>query len=211
MTISEYARRGVRMDSDVELEQLAMNYKHRVGFFARKIARSYLMGERWHDELESAGYWGLAKALSNRRPEASEREFSAYVSQRIAGAVLDEARSCMTRSVQREIVATPMAEVESGDPTHGAWISQAHDPADSPEDAIHAGRALDQIEDALGGLDDDQRRWLRLYMEGSSLREIADEEGLALGTLRVRFQKATRTLRGRTPQLRQLLRGVEAS
>ena len=58
------------MDSDDEqLEQLARDYEHRVGFFARKVARSYVLGERWQDELESAGYWGLAKALKNRRTQ----------------------------------------------------------------------------------------------------------------------------------------------
>jgi RNA polymerase sigma factor (sigma-70 family) len=197
---------------DAEAEQLAHNYKHRVGFFARKVARSYLMGERWSDELESAGYWGLAKALSNRRPGASEREFSAYVSQRINGAVLDEARSCMTRSVQREVIATPMLDASDGDEHAGSggWIAGlATDPADSPEEATSSGRVLGAIEDALRELGPDQRRWLVRYMHGSSLREIADEEGVALGTMRVRFQKAARALRGKTPHLRHLLREVE--
>jgi RNA polymerase sigma factor (sigma-70 family) len=202
------------MDSnDEQLEQLARDYKHRVGFFARKVARSYVLGERWRDELESAGYWGLAKALKNRRPEASERELSAYVSQRIVGAVIDEARACMTRSVHREVLSAP--EVDGGrgedEMAGGPWYGRlVTDPADSPEEVISAGRALDEIERALGGLRDDQRRWLLQYMEGCSLREIADDEGIALGTLRVRFQKATRTLRGRTPHLRRLLREVEA-
>lgn len=201
------------MEMDAEAEQLAQNYKHRVGFFARKISRSYLMGERWIDELESAGFWGLAKALSNRRPEASEREFSAYVSQRIAGAVLDEARSCMTRSVQREVIAAPMMDSSDADEMGGApgWIARlATNPADSPEEAMSSGRMLDEIDQALDRLTVDQRRWLVLYMHGASLREIADEEGVALGTMRVRFQKAARVLRGKTPHLRRLLRDVEA-
>lgn len=200
------------MEMDAEAEQLAHDYKHRVGFFARKVSRSYLMGERWIDELESAGYWGLAKALSNRRPEASRREFSAYVSQRIAGAVLDEARSCMTRSVQREVVAAPMLDANDGDEHNGAagWIARlATDPADSPEETTSSGRAQGEIEEALDRLGGDQRRWLVQYMHGSSLREIAEEEGVALGTMRVRFQKAVRILRGKTPHLRRLLREVE--
>jgi RNA polymerase sigma factor (sigma-70 family) len=177
-------------------ERLAQQYSHRVGFFARKVARMYLLGGRWEDELVSAGYWGLAKALENRRPDASSCELSAYVSQRIVGAVIDEARSCLSRAQNEEV---PTVTDRSDDLE--AW----EDPAPSPEQAVSDRAVRRQVEEVLSHLDAGQRLMLLAYMDGVSIHEMADREGVAVGTMRTRFEKAARLVRGRAPHIRRVL------
>lgn len=177
-------------------EQLAQQYAHRVGFFASKVARMFSLGNRWEDELVSAGYWGLAKALDNRRPDASRRELSAYVSQRIVGAVIDEARSCLNRA-EREAGA-PAAELASDLESWG-------DPVRSPEQAVVERSLWEQIDRALSVLDADQRQMVRSYLLGTSLREMADRQGIPEGTMRARFERTARLLRGRAPHIRRAL------
>jgi RNA polymerase sigma factor (sigma-70 family) len=195
------------MDADAEqLEALARVYEHRVGFFARKIAREYLIGTRWNDELMSAGYWGLAVALRRRRPDASERELSAYVSTRIAGAVIDAARVCITRSRRCELMPSPLADVapaEGESPGGARFAGMPGDGSDNPEARASARRIQQVIETALERLEPGQRRMVCSYMRGASLREIADADGVPLGTLRVRFEKAIRLLRAMLPELRR--------
>jgi RNA polymerase sigma factor (sigma-70 family) len=178
-------------------EQLAEQYSHRVGFFAQKVARMFLMGNRFEDELVSAGYWGLAKALDNRRPDASDRELSAYVSQRIIGAVIDEARCCLHR-----------ADKESG--SAGAELtgdleSWEH-PGPSPEQAAVDRSLRHQIDGALSVLDDEQRLMVRAYLEGVSIIDMAERQNVPVGTMRARFERATRLLRGRAPHIRRVLK-----
>ena len=177
-------------------EQLAQHYEHRVSFFAHRVARMYLLGNRWEDELVSAGYWGLAKALDSRRPDASSRELSAYVSQRIRGAVIEEARSCLNRAGKE--VDSPVAEVFED-------LESWEHPAPSPEQEVSDRSVSQQIEEALSLLGTDQRLMLRAYMEGVSISDMAAREGIAVGTMRTRFDKATRLLRGRAPHIRRML------
>ncbi len=54
-------------------------------------------------------------------------------------------------------------------------------------------------------LDSDQRRLVRAYMEGDSIKEIALAEGIPIGTLRVRFRKSARLLRAKAPEMRRML------
>jgi RNA polymerase sigma factor (sigma-70 family) len=181
-------------------ERLAQHYAHRVNFFAHKVAKMFLLGTRWEDELVSAGYWGLAKALDNRRPEASGHELSAYVSQRIMGAVIDEARSCLTRA-DREAASPPSELVGS--------LESWEDPGPSPEQATFDRAVREQIDGALSVLDADQRLMVRAFAEGTSILDLAHREGVPVGTMRARFDKAARLLRGRAPHIRHLL--VEAA
>lgn len=178
-------------------EQLAQHYAHRVRFFAHKVARMYLLGTHWQDELVSAGYYGLAKALDKRRPDASSRELSAYVSQRIFGAVIDEARSCLNR-----------AEEEGASPLDGfpEGLESWRDPAPNPEQDVVDRSVWEQVEEALSLLDAEQRLMLCTYMEGVSIIDMADREGIPVGTMRTRFDKAVRLLRGRAPHIRRVLR-----
>jgi RNA polymerase sigma factor (sigma-70 family) len=178
-------------------EQLAQQYAHRVNFFAHKVARMFLLGSRWQDELVSAGYWGLARALDNRRPDASDRELSAYVSQRIMGAVIDEARSCLNRADKE--VASPLAGVPG---SFDGW----EDPRPSPEQAVVERSVWQQIDGALSALDAEQRRMVRTYLDGTSIIDMADREGIPLGTMRARFGKAAQQLRGRAPHIRRVLK-----
>jgi RNA polymerase sigma factor (sigma-70 family) len=195
------------MDADEEqMEALARAYQHRVGFFARKISRDYLIGTRWNDELMSAGYWGLAVALRRRRPDASERELSAYVSTRIAGAVIDAARACITRSRRWEVASSPLldfAPVEGENRRGERFAGMPADFAGDPEERSTARRAQQEIEAALERLEPGQQRLVRSYMRGASLRDIADADGVPLSTLRVRFEKATRLLRSMLRGLRR--------
>jgi RNA polymerase sigma factor (sigma-70 family) len=182
-------------------EELAQQYAHRVSFFAHRVARMFLLGSRWEDDLVSAGYWGLAKALANRRPDASRHEFSAYVSQRIVGAVIDEARSCLSRAGKE--AASPVAEFPGG-------LDSWEDPRPSPEQAVVGRSVWQQIDGALSFLDTEQRLMLRSYLEGASIIDMAEREGIPVGTMRVRFDKAARLLRGRAPHIRRVLRGADS-
>jgi RNA polymerase sigma factor (sigma-70 family) len=198
--------KAVAAPSAVDLEGLARDYEHRVLFFAHKVARSYMMGSRWIDDLVSAGYLGLAKALSNLRPGASEHELSAYVSQRIAGAVIDEARACITRNAAREVVTAPFVDADDDELGGGSWIADAPaEDSETPESAALLRSLRDRIERALAVLDADERRLLRAYMDGQSVKEIAEEEGVPLGTMRVRFRKLTRRVRAHAPDMRRML------
>ena len=192
--------------AEEQLEALARTYQHRVGFFARKIAREYLIGTRWNDELMSAGYWGLAVALHRRRPDASERELSAYVSTRIAGAVIDAARACITRSKRCELVPSPLvdfAPIEGESPGGQRFAGMPADFAGNPEERTTARQIQQEIEAALERLEPGQQRLVRSYMRGASLRDIAEADGVPLSTLRVRFEKVTRLLRAKLRGLRR--------
>jgi RNA polymerase sigma factor (sigma-70 family) len=178
-------------------EQLAQQYAHRVGFFANKVARMFSLGNCWEAELVSAGYWGLAKALDNRRPDASRRELSAYVSQRIVGAVIDEARSCLDRAYKE--AGRPASELASDLESWG-------NPGRSPEQAVVDRSLWEQIDRALSVLDIEQRRMVRSYLLGTSLTEMAERQGIPMGTMRARFERAARLLRGRAPHIRRVLR-----
>jgi RNA polymerase sigma factor (sigma-70 family) len=203
------------MSAEAErLDHLARGYEHRVRFFARRISCSFRMGPSWHDDLVSAGYLGLAKALRNLRPGVSEAEISAYVSQRIIGAVMDEARTCITRNARGPLMAPAL-----GDP------SEAADRQPSPQRTAHGGTqrwqtpehdallrsARERTRRALSVLEPGQQRLIEAYMEGASLEEIARAEGVAPGTLRLRFQKILRRLRADAPDLRSLFRELTES
>ncbi len=207
-------------------EELASRYAHRVGFFAVKVQRTFMLGSRFSDELESAGYWGLFKALENRRPEAHERELSAYVSQRIHGAVIDAARNCINHVMLRESVLFPYGDdagegafnLDEGallrirpslDSRGRSGLSPCVDggavEVEDPERKALASRKAEFIEHTLGALEADDRQLLRAYMEGSSMSEIARDEGLPLATLQGRFRKIARRLRAHSPELRRIL------
>lgn len=199
------------MDTDSarrEIDALAKEFEHRVRFFARDVARRFQMGSRWSDELESAGYWGLAKALANLREDATDEERSAYVSQRIVGAVVDEARTCITRNARGEILASPVANGSDGldDCASGDWMDRLiSGPSDDPEAQATSDWVQGQVETALTGLEPPLERLMRAYMEGASLREISLEMGIPLATLRTRFEKATRMLRARMRHVRRVV------
>lgn len=188
-------------------EVLAKQFEHRVGFFANKVAREFMLGQRWRDELESAGYWGLAKALANRRDDACYGELSAYVSQRIEGAVLDEARRCLRLTRLVDVSGDAAAGRNGGgDLDEAAWLFSRRlaDPGRTPEELAAEQRLRERVEDALERMEPDDRALLRAYMDGSNLNEIARRERLPLGTVRVRFERLARRLRGRGSPLRRL-------
>ncbi len=183
-------------------EELATRFSHRVDFYARKVARQWMLGQRWADELISAGYWGLALALANRREDADPRELSAYVSQRIEGAVLDEARRCLRRVRWMDVEASSPAG--SSDPEEPAcFTDRVPHPGASPEDDATRRRLLGEIDHALDELPEEERRVLEGYMDGHSLAEISRRDRVPIGTLRVRFKRATRRLRGRASGVRR--------
>jgi len=201
------------LDRTPELEELVRRYEHRVSYFAAQVQRRFAMGNRWRDDLISAGYWGLFKALRNRRDDAHERELSAYVSRRIEGAVIDEARSCLARSARSDTM--------SGSHLHGLEDAAETDEQiagrgrqaqaasliveDGPEERTALSWRRSAIEAALSRLDPGERSVLHAYMEGDSLSEIARAEGISAGTMQVRFQKLVRSLRASAPALRRIL------
>ena len=188
-------------------EALVQEFEHRVGFFANKVAREFMLGPRWRDELESAGYWGLAKALANRRDGACDREISAYVSQRIRGAILDEARRCLQHTRLVDVSGSAAGSRDNdGDLDDAAWPFAKHlaDAGRTPEETAGEHRLRERVDDALESMEPDDRALLRAYMGGSSLTQIARQEGLPPGTVRGRFDRLMRRLRGRGSPLRRM-------
>jgi RNA polymerase sigma factor (sigma-70 family) len=200
-------------ESDPELDDLVRLYEHRVSYFAGRVQRRFSMGNRWRDDLISAGYWGLFKALRNRRDGAHERELSAYVSRRIEGAVIDEARCCLARSSRADTVVGSRLHgledaAESNDGLHRSsepWRMPTVAAHEGPEERTALSWRRSAIDEALSGLEPAQRSVLHAYMEGDSLSEIARSEGVSAGTMQVRFQKLTRSLRASAPALRRIL------
>ena len=193
------------------LDILARRYAHRVDLFVRQVSSRYRLGSRWRDDLLSAGNWGLFKALRNLRADASEHERSAYISQRIVGAVIDEARQCLARANAREVLADLARESSdtSREGLAGGSLFQAVDPGANPEEHTSLRMRESRIDEALETLDATQRRVLRAYMAGFSVREIAEREAVPLGTMRTRFQRLARELRGKAPHIRRVLLDLE--
>jgi RNA polymerase sigma factor (sigma-70 family) len=196
-----------------EIDELARRYEHRVGFFAHKVQRRFVLGTRWSDELISAGYWGLFKALENRRPDAHDRELSAYVSQRIHGAVIDAARACLNQLAKRELCAGVPGQEDRQDlfAECGSVAWQMDEGALDPERLVGDSRKRGVIRAALELLSSDERETLYAYMEGASLSEIARAQSVSLPTLRARFKRTTRKLRAKAPSLRRVLLDQESA
>jgi RNA polymerase sigma factor (sigma-70 family) len=194
-------------------EALAREFEHRVGFFANKVARQFMLGQRWHDELESAGYWGLAKALANRRDDACDAELSAYVSKRIEGSVLDEVRRCLRRTRLVDVSGgTSSSRDDAEDLADGVrhFAKRLADPGRTPEEIAGEHRLREHVDDALETLEAGDRALLCAYMDGSSLTEIARREGVPPGSVRSRFDRLVRRLRGRCSPVRRMAYGPEA-
>ncbi len=193
--------------AEQETEALARRYAHRVRFFANKVQRSFMLSPHLSDELLSAGYWGLFKALRDRRQDVHEQQLSAYVSIRIHGAVVDAARTCISQVLKREVMIGSPDEMErsdsAGGPLSGPW--QTRPVVRDPEELAARVWKRSAIRQALSQLSADDRRTIVAYMEGATLPEIAREQGVALGTMQSRFRKLARCLRVRAPELRRVL------
>jgi RNA polymerase sigma factor (sigma-70 family) len=192
-------------EHDDQLEALTLKFEHRVHFFSRRVERRFGLAPVWHDDLVSAGYWGLLKALRNRRPEAHAHELSAYVSRRVEGAVIDEARQVLSRLSNHAHgdPFDPQAGV-AGEGAEAEW-SLAADADDPEEQADRHSRWL-IVERSFDGLEDRQRDLLLAYAAGDSLAEIAREDGSSPARLQSQMTRVARQVRSRTPELRRILR-----
>ena len=190
---------------DEIIAELTERFRHRARFFAYRIERRFGLDSQWRDDLISSGYWGLYKALANRRVDAHERELSAYISRRVEGAVIDEARRILSRlsnSVDRDGGEVGSEEIVE-------WGACDWDFGRAPLDPEHlADRAFRwcQIEAAVESLDDDQRKLLWAYAEGHSLAEIARGHGESAAKLQASMTRIARKVRARSPELRRVLR-----
>ena len=194
----------IETGADPELDRLVEQFGHRVRFFAQRIERRFGLDPAWRDDLISAGYYGLLKALRNRRREAHAHELSAYVSKRIEGAVLDEARLVLGRAAAR----TDLDPDELEDGLHaewgaGDWLARA---ASDPEDQADGRIRWRQIEGSFEHLDALQRSWLLAVASGHTLAEIARGDGASPARIQNQMSRITRAVRAHTPELRRLLR-----
>jgi RNA polymerase sigma factor (sigma-70 family) len=192
-------------DADPELDELVTRFGHRVRYFALRVELRFGLGPQWRDDLISSGYWGLLKALRNRRPDAHEHELSAYVSKRVEGAVIDEARRVLNR-LSNHAECDP-DELESGLPLESRSIDWelAQSRSDPEELADREGRWR-TIERAIGHLGQDHQRLLMAYASGRSIAEIARRDGSSPARLQSQMSKISRVVRARSPELRRLLR-----
>ncbi len=190
---------------DPELDELVARFDHRVGYFARRVELRFGLGSQWRDDLISSGYWGLLKALRNRRADAHEHELSAYVSKRVEGAVLDEARRVLNR-LSSHVVCDP-DDLETGFPLEARSLDWelGRSQLDPEELADQEGRWR-TIERAIDHLGQDHQRLLMAYASGRSLAEIARRDGSSPARLQNQMSRISRAVRARSPELRRLLR-----
>jgi len=191
--------------SEEELAELTLRFNHRVRFFAQRIERRFGLAAAWRDDLISAGYWGLLKALRNRRPDAHAHELSAYVSRRIEGAVIDEARHLLSRLANQ-------AHCDPGDLdvalaceiSESEWaVNRSGEDPEAHADRRGRWRAVQQSFDAL---DASYRQLLLAVASGHSLAEIARQDGSSPARLQSRMARVARQVRARAPDLRRILR-----
>lgn len=195
------------IDSDQDpLDELVARFGHRVRFFANRIQVRFGLDPQWRDDLISAGYWGLLKALRNRREDAHEQELSAYVSKRVEGAVIDEARRVLTRA-SNHADCDPL-ELDGGlGQSSGAydWDTTGGHQLGPEDMADRAGRWR-SIEASVEHLESHHRDLLWAYAEGRTISEIARTGGTSATRLQNQMTRLTRQIRARSPELRRLLR-----
>lgn len=193
--------------SDDETDQLVARFAHRVRFFVHRIERRYGLAPLWRDDLTSAGYWGLLKALRNRRLDAHEHELSAYVSQRIEGAVLDEARRTLGHLANRapgdplelELAGVELAAERTPSSRSGGRVPD-------PECEADRSARWRAVERGVAGLSAVHRELLFTVASGHSVAEIARRDGSSPARLQDQLQRAARQVRARAPELRRILR-----
>lgn len=102
----------------------------------------------------------------------------------------------------------PMVRVNviAGDDDGSTWWNRTADPSDSfdPEADLERQGIREAVEEELEELNPEQRTPVRLRLEGRSYKEIAQETGVGLGTVKSRLSRGRRKLRKR---LRR--RGIE--
>jgi RNA polymerase sigma factor (sigma-70 family) len=194
----------IEVCADPELDLLVERFAHRVRFFAQRIERRFGLDPSWRDDLISAGYFGLLKALRNRRQQAHAHELSAYVSKRVEGAVLDEARQVLGRSSTRsDLDPEELEDGQLSDWGAGDWLARA---ASDPEGLADGRIRWQQIEEAFEHLDDLQRGWLLAVASGHTLAEIARGDGESPARIQNQMTRISRAVRANAPELRRLLR-----
>lgn len=190
---------------DPELDGLVGRFAHRVGYFTRRIERRFGLDPSERDDLISAGYWGLLKALRNRRDDAHAHELSAYVSKRVEGAVLDEARNALRR-------VSKQTDCDPGDLDLGLSVDncspdwQMVQTQLGPEELADRRGRWRRIERSFDHLAREHQNLLIGYASGRSLAEIARSDGASPARLQNQMSKITRAVRAHSPELRRLLR-----
>jgi RNA polymerase sigma factor (sigma-70 family) len=194
-------------EEDDPIHELVARFQHRVRFFARRIERRYGLAFFLRDDLESAGYWGLLKALRNRREGAHARELSAYVSRRIEGAILDEARRALGHlSSHAPLDGLDLEEALTPDHVSAEALPALDREDADPEQAADRRARWRAVEASLEGLEEGQRQLLLHFATGHSLTEIARSLGSSPARLQGQLGRAARQVRARAPELRRILR-----
>lgn len=189
---------------DCELDALVARFAHRVRYFAQRIERRYGLEPAWRDDLISAGYFGLLKALLNRRSDAHDHELSAYVSKRIEGSVLDEARQLLDRaSFRADCDPDELDDLGQVDPGGSDWLTGT---GCDPEIEVDGRGRWRRIEGSFSHLDEIHRGWLMAVASGHSLAEIARSDGASPARLQNQMNRIARSVRAAMPELRRLLR-----
>jgi len=205
LALSDFSAASDLDERDEQLEALTLKFQHRVHFFSRRVERGFGLAPVWRDDLVSAGFWGLLKALRNRRPEAHAHELSAYVSRRIEGAVIDEGRRILNRLSNHANCDPFDAEAGvAGEESEAEWSLGVA--AEDPEEQADRHSRWLIVERSFDGLEDSQRDLLLAYASGDSLAEIAREDGSSPARLQGRMTRVARQLRSRAPELRRILR-----
>ncbi len=173
---------------------------------------------------ETLDSWVLACARSDR---AAFKSLFAFYAPRVKGYIkrlaTDDAQA---EELTQEVMLTVWRKAKQFDPKQASastWIFRiarnrridlarrlnkpeldGEDPAllppdtEAPDDATHARDREEKVREALKLLPEDQVRLLRLaFFDGLSHSEIAEKEGVPLGTVKSRIRLAFEKLRGR--------------
>ncbi len=179
--------RRVGAETEVEMILAAQAGDERASFalvtkyrsFVRCKARSYFLAGADRDDVVQEGMIGLYKAIRDFRPErqTSFRSFAELcVTRQLITAIKTASRQKHTPLNTYISLHRPAAAEDEGDRVLSDILA-AREVCDPAEVVISAWEAASIKEGFIGALSGFESDVLRLYVEGSSYSEIADELG----------------------------------
>lgn len=164
----------------------------------------------------------LVAAVATRRDRAAFARLFALYAPRVKGQLMARGASAATADeLTQEVMLTVWRKAEQFDPDKGlvgTWLFamtrncfinhlrrqrwpepdalEAASPPAAPEALLLSAESHQRLREAVGGLPAEQRQILDgAYYRGRTLRELAEEHGIPLGTVKTRVRLAMARLR----------------
>jgi RNA polymerase sigma-70 factor (ECF subfamily) len=110
----------------------------------------------------------------------------------------------IARNLAVDVLRRRVLESRHGGGTESVWASRP-DPSAGPEERAETADLVDRARAAMRALSDEQRAALELaYFGGRTSAEVAELEGIPLGTVKTRIRRALMKLRGSMEAEREL-------